>query len=54
MVLGESHKVSWYDIFNAPFVNHARRYQPELDQNPQPSRLERVEFVVVNPSFQAV
>jgi hypothetical protein len=35
--LGISHKLTWFDIFNAPFVHFAGRNMPLLYQLTQPS-----------------
>jgi hypothetical protein len=34
MALGESHKVIWSNIFNAPVVNYSWRDQSGLDEIP--------------------
>jgi hypothetical protein len=34
MALGVSHKLNWFDIFNAPFVHHPIGDVTPLDQFP--------------------
>jgi hypothetical protein len=48
VALGKSHKVSWHDIGDAPFVNLARGNLFRLDQLPEPLRGKGIDFVVIS------
>jgi hypothetical protein len=50
---GESSDVFRLDFDDASLVNRSIRYQPFLDQFPQPCRREPVVFVVVGTHFPA-